>query len=121
PPGCRPRGPAATLPSRRGPSNGAALYRHRRFAIPAGVFRPVRGGRPMSQDATDSPTDAPRPWWDGAEVLVLIALVIAAYFFRAGDLPLRGEEPTRAQVAVEMTASGDYLVPRFQGESFRIR
>jgi 4-amino-4-deoxy-L-arabinose transferase-like glycosyltransferase len=64
---------------------------------------------------------AARPWWLELETAGLILFVMAAYFLRAGALPIRGEEPTRAQIAREMVESGDYLVPRQQGEPFRIR
>jgi 4-amino-4-deoxy-L-arabinose transferase-like glycosyltransferase len=62
-----------------------------------------------------------RPWWREAEVAGLIALVLAAYFVRLGALPIRGEGSTRAQIAREMVERGDWLVPRQQGEPFRIR
>jgi 4-amino-4-deoxy-L-arabinose transferase-like glycosyltransferase len=62
-----------------------------------------------------------RAWRLEPEVLFLVALVFAAYFTRAGVLPLRGEEPTRAQIAFEMVQRGDWLVPREQGDPFRIR
>jgi 4-amino-4-deoxy-L-arabinose transferase-like glycosyltransferase len=60
-------------------------------------------------------------WWRESELVWLVALVIVAYFLRIGDVPLRGEEPTRAQIAYEMVSRSDYLVPREQGEPFRIR
>lgn len=62
-----------------------------------------------------------RPWWREAEVLLLILLVVVAYWVRAGQLPIRGEEPTRAQIAREMVAGHDWVVPRQQGEPFLIR
>jgi 4-amino-4-deoxy-L-arabinose transferase-like glycosyltransferase len=71
-----------------------------------------------------SPECQPRPssaWWRESEVVWLIVLVTAAYACRAGDLPLRGEEPTRAQIAREMVQSGDAIVPREQGEPFLSR
>ena len=61
------------------------------------------------------------PWWREAEVVWLFLLVILAYFTRAGDLPLRGEEPTRAQIAFEMLERGDWIVPREQGDPFLSR
>jgi 4-amino-4-deoxy-L-arabinose transferase-like glycosyltransferase len=76
--------------------------------------REYRGGILLSNGAANR-------WWLELEVLGLILLVIVAYFLRAGDLPLRGEEPTRAQMAYEMVARNDYLIPREQGEPFRIR
>src|SRR5262245_17430544 len=67
-------------------------------------------------------TDRARPpWWREAEVAGLCLLVVVAYFLRAGELPIRGEEPTRAQTAREMVERGDWLVPREQGEPFLIR
>lgn len=76
----------------------------------------------MSIDA--SPRRHPpgrRPWWSEAEAGCLLLLVLAAYFLRAGELPLRGEEPTRAQIAFEMIERHDWLVPREQGDPFLIR
>ena len=60
-------------------------------------------------------------WWRESEVLVLIALVIGAFFLRAGDLTIRGEESRWATVAQEMIQSGDWVVPRQQGEPFLSR
>jgi 4-amino-4-deoxy-L-arabinose transferase-like glycosyltransferase len=62
-----------------------------------------------------------RPWWREAEVIGLLALVLVAYFWRGGELPLRGEEATRAQIAFEMVQRGDPIVPCHQGEPFLIR
>ncbi len=67
------------------------------------------------------PSEARRGWWLEPEAALLILLVLAAYFTRAQVLPLRGEEPTRAQIAQEMVQTGDWIVPREQGEPFRIR
>ncbi len=69
----------------------------------------------------DSQDNSAVRWWRAWEVAVLVLLVLAGYFVRAGALPLRGEEPTRAQIAFEMAQSGDWIVPREQGEPFRIR
>lgn len=60
-------------------------------------------------------------WWHESEVLLLIALVIGAYFLRAGDLTIRGEESRWATVAREMIDRGDGIVPRQQGEAFLSR
>src|SRR5947207_2762207 len=62
-----------------------------------------------------------KTWWREMEAAWLVLLVVAAYFLRAGELPIRGEEPTRAQIAREMVERGDWIVPRVQGEPFRIR
>jgi len=53
--------------------------------------------------------------------LLLLVLVFGAYFLRLGQLPLRGEEPTRAQIAFEMFQRHDWLVPRQQGDPFLSR
>ena len=44
-------------------------------------------------------------WWREPELAWLIILVVLAYFLRAGQLPIRGEESTRAQIAFE----GDHV------------
>ena len=63
----------------------------------------------------------PGPWWRDWQVAALVLLVVVAYFLRAGEVPIRGEEPTRATIAFEMVERGDLLVPCAQGEPFRIR
>ncbi|MFQ5733271.1 MAG: ArnT family glycosyltransferase, partial [Planctomycetaceae bacterium] len=60
-------------------------------------------------------------WWREPEVLCLALLVAGAYFVRMSTLQLRGEETRRAQVAVEMLQSGDWVVPRLHGEIYRTR
>jgi 4-amino-4-deoxy-L-arabinose transferase-like glycosyltransferase len=60
-------------------------------------------------------------WWRESEVLLLIALVVGAYFIRAGDLSIRGEESRWATIAREMIRTGDWIVPRQQGEPFLSR
>jgi 4-amino-4-deoxy-L-arabinose transferase-like glycosyltransferase len=60
-------------------------------------------------------------WWREPEVFVLIVLVAAAYLVRINDVPIRGEEPRRAQVAFEILQRGDWIVPREQGEPFLSR
>lgn len=54
-------------------------------------------------------------WWPA---LVLVFLVLALYATRMSEPDPRGEETRRAQVAVEMLDSGDFVVPRQQGEPF---
>jgi len=52
------------------------------------------------------------------ELLLLVALVGAIYFSRLGAVPFRGEETRWARVAWEMKETGDWIVPRQQGEVF---
>ncbi|MEM9702313.1 MAG: glycosyltransferase family 39 protein, partial [Planctomycetota bacterium] len=52
------------------------------------------------------------------EFLFLIGLVAFVYGSRPTDLHLRGEETRRAEVAVEMLQTGDWIVPRQQGEIY---
>lgn len=68
-------------------------------------------------------TDPTTPvrWWREAEGWVALLLVAALYLPRLGDSPVRGEEPRRARVSIEMMESGDWVVPREQGEPFRSR
>ena len=72
---------------------------------------------------THAPTVADGPVWrrEGAMVLMLCLIVFGGYFFRATAITMRGEEPRRAQVAVEMIESGDWIVPREQGDPFLSR
>ena len=60
-------------------------------------------------------------WGEMAPPLLLLVLVVGAYFLRLSALPLRGEEPTWAQIAFEMFRTNDWLVPRQQGDPFLSR
>ncbi|HZY87136.1 MAG TPA: glycosyltransferase family 39 protein [Gemmataceae bacterium] len=62
-----------------------------------------------------------RRWWREAEFALVLVLACAAYLPRLGELPARGEEPRRAQVACELVSRHDWLVPREQGEPFLSR
>ena len=54
--------------------------------------------------------------------LTLLALfVLACYCLRIDKLSIRGEESRWATVAMEMRRSGDWVVPRQQGEPFLSR
>jgi 4-amino-4-deoxy-L-arabinose transferase-like glycosyltransferase len=64
---------------------------------------------------------APTPWWREPQIALLIALVWVGYFMRLGDVSMRGEEPTRAQIAFALIESGDWIVPRVYGEVFHSR
>ncbi len=47
---------------------------------------------------------------------VLLLGVLLAYTVRLDQLSVRGEESRRAQIAIEMMRSGDWVVPRQQGQ-----
>jgi 4-amino-4-deoxy-L-arabinose transferase-like glycosyltransferase len=64
---------------------------------------------------------SPSVWWREPALWFVVAIATLAYLPRLGDSPLRGEEPRRAQVAIEMTENGDWIVPREQGEPFESR
>jgi 4-amino-4-deoxy-L-arabinose transferase-like glycosyltransferase len=53
------------------------------------------------------------PW-----LWLAVLLVLGIYASRLTALTIRGEEPRWACVAQEMIATGDYIVPRLQGEPF---
>jgi 4-amino-4-deoxy-L-arabinose transferase-like glycosyltransferase len=57
-----------------------------------------------------------KPWWSERELLVLIFLVVAAYWIRIGDVSMRGEEPTRSEIAFCILDSGDWILPKMQGD-----
>ena len=60
-------------------------------------------------------------WWLEWEVGLLVLLVLGVYFSRLTSLTVRGEESRWARVAVEMIESGDWVVPRQQGQPFYSR
>lgn len=67
------------------------------------------------------PNRAPGGLWAvarEAEIGLLALLVCGTYFSRLAAVPIHGEEPRWAQVAYEMLQSGDWLIPRQQGEPF---
>lgn len=59
-----------------------------------------------------------RPWWYQPEVALLTLLTLAVYFTRLTTLPIVGEESRWARGAVQMVESGDWVVPRQQGQVF---
>lgn len=60
-------------------------------------------------------------WWLEWEVLLLVLIVATIYLARLDTLILRGEEARRAQIGTEMLHSGDWIVPRQQGQAFLSR
>jgi len=57
-----------------------------------------------------------RSWWREPAPYCLILVVLAAHFFRLNELSVRGEESRRFTIGWEMVQSGDWIVPRVQGE-----
>jgi hypothetical protein len=57
-------------------------------------------------------TGVTRDWSPILQPLLLIAFAIGIYFTRIAMPNLRGEEPTRARVAIEMIRSGDLPTPQ---------
>lgn len=51
------------------------------------------------------------------EIAVLLLLVLLVYATQLTTLDVRGEESRRGTVAKEMIRTGDFIVPRFHGES----
>jgi len=75
----------------------------------------------MVQGKNNQGLAASAPWWQEWEVILLLVLVLGVYFTRIGAVSLRGEETRRARIAIEMIESGDWVVPRQQGEPFLSR
>lgn len=51
-------------------------------------------------------------------VFATVLLLVAATLFRLGLVELRGEEPRRAVVALEMLDSGEFVVPHLSGNPY---
>ena len=66
------------------------------------------------------PDDASR-WWAEWQLWLVLAVVAVAILPRIDAVPFRGEEHRRMQVAEEMAARGDWVVPREQGQVFLSR
>jgi 4-amino-4-deoxy-L-arabinose transferase-like glycosyltransferase len=85
----------------------------------------LRGRGEGAAQNTSSPTpEAKSPqaaWWREWQLWLLVVMTAAIYTSRISDLSVRGEEPRRARVAVEMIESGDWIVPRQQGAPFLSR
>jgi 4-amino-4-deoxy-L-arabinose transferase-like glycosyltransferase len=61
------------------------------------------------------------PWWCQWEPAALGLLVLCVYLSRLTSVPISGEESRWANGAREMIVSGDWIVPRQQGELFAER
>jgi 4-amino-4-deoxy-L-arabinose transferase-like glycosyltransferase len=70
------------------------------------------------RESVSQPSSPSGTWWREWEWLALGLLVAAAYFTRLTFVPVCGEESRWANVAREMIASGDWIVPRQQGAIF---
>ena len=68
--------------------------------------------------AASQPLARQRRVWLEVELLLLTVLVVGVYCTRLTDLTIRGEESRWARVAQEMLDTGDWIVPRQQGEPF---
>src|SRR5436189_5106868 len=60
--------------------------------------------------------EPPARWWREPELALLVLFILGAYFTRMSDLTIRGEESRRGLIAREMLTTGDWIVPRCQGE-----
>lgn len=56
--------------------------------------------------------------WREREFWLLIVLTVAVYLPRLAEQTIRGEESRWATVAQQMLSTGDFLIPRQQGEPF---
>jgi 4-amino-4-deoxy-L-arabinose transferase-like glycosyltransferase len=59
------------------------------------------------------PTNLPRP-----TIWITLGLLVFAVLFRLGHVELRGEEPRRAVVALEMLDTGEFVVPHLTGQPY---
>lgn len=66
------------------------------------------------------PSQSARGWIE-PELALLLAIVCVIYLTRLAAPNLRGEETRRGRVAVEMIQTGDWIVPRQQGQLFLSR
>lgn len=57
-------------------------------------------------------------WWREASFWMVVALVAVIYGSRLSTLPVVGEEGRWARGAVQMLETGDWIVPRQQGQVF---
>jgi len=69
----------------------------------------------MDSDRTINPQ---APWWRQSGFYVLILMVLGVYFTRIETMPFGRDEPRWARVAAEMVETGDWVVPRQQGNPF---
>lgn len=69
-----------------------------------------------------SPATSPFSQWSAEkEFWLVVTSLFVVMTVRLSDVPLRGEEPRRAEVVVEMRYFGDWVVPRQYGDPFLSR
>lgn len=71
----------------------------------------------MDGDRTNSP---PR-WWKEPQLLCLLAVIFLSHFIRFDTVTIRGEEPRRIAIGQEMLRTGDWIVPKIQGDPVYFR
>ena len=76
----------------------------------------ARGDRPSDHAARLDRRAQGKPWWRETELWVLLLMTACFYTIRVGDLSVRGEESRRGRIAWEMWQTGDWIVPRIQGQ-----
>jgi 4-amino-4-deoxy-L-arabinose transferase-like glycosyltransferase len=69
----------------------------------------------------DEQSNAGSQWWREPQLAVLLLLILAIYFTRLTTLCIRGEEPHRARLAAEILETGEWIVPKQQGEIYLSR
>jgi len=62
--------------------------------------------------------DQRRRWWFQPELAFIVVLVLGIYACRLTAIPVIGEEGRWARGAVQMIETGDWIVPRQQGQVF---
>src|SRR3989304_4188384 len=65
-----------------------------------------------------APHSRSRRWFDVGAVALVAVFVATIYGARLGRLPIVGEESRWATGAREMLSTGDWIVPRQQGQVF---
>lgn len=70
----------------------------------------------MMTSPTEKTITARSPWYTERQLWGVLFLVLCCYLPRLTELTVRGEESRRGRIAWEMAESGDWIVPRIQGE-----
>jgi 4-amino-4-deoxy-L-arabinose transferase-like glycosyltransferase len=75
------------------------------------------------QGLRTSPSNSRKKWWKRLEweAILLAGVVATILLARLPEMSVRGEESRWATVAMEMIRSGDWVVPRQQGQPFLSR